>query len=211
MKRNWVQVVTLVVALGTIESRAVDVSVPAMSFTDVAGVGTDGALCIGWQFTPITNIFVTHLGYYDYNNDGLVGDHDVGIFALGGSLMVSNRVLSTDPVIGGDSPNGYYHYHLLGSRVELSAGTTYRIAAVSSWSDPAVPFDNYVTFAANPLLTWGGSAYASVFSGLSYPDVTPGGLAYGNPNFLFSTVPEPSSLALIATGGLLAFRRYRRG
>lgn len=228
MKRDWIQTAIMVVALATV-GNVKAASEPAFSFSNatVSYYSSSGQASWGYNFTTTTNIFVTHLGYYDYTNGGLRADHDVGIYTFPngaggvwlGTLVVSNRVLTTDPVLG-DAPNGYYNYHLLESPVELFAGSNYLITALLS-PGPAsptngeqwTPYTAFTGFVTNSLLTVGQSWYVES-SVLAYPYKLDPGALLATPNFLFTTtaVPEPSSLVLlsVAVGGLLALRRYRK-
>jgi hypothetical protein len=47
---------------------------------------------IGWEFTTSTNLNITSLGVWDHMGDGLGDSHDVGIFALDGTLLTSTVV-----------------------------------------------------------------------------------------------------------------------
>ncbi|HEV7220856.1 MAG TPA: hypothetical protein VGN39_18435, partial [Terriglobales bacterium] len=48
---------------------------------------------VGWQFTVRSPVTATELGYYDPNPKGkLKSNHDVGIFASDGSILLSTTI-----------------------------------------------------------------------------------------------------------------------
>ncbi len=53
--------------------------------------GPTQSFTFGWQFTVTSPITVTELGYYDPNGK-LKSNHDVGIFASDGSLLLSTTI-----------------------------------------------------------------------------------------------------------------------
>lgn len=186
---------------------------PAISFTNATTFAAT-SYSLGWEFTVLTNISVTHLGYYDMNSDGvnnrLLDNHPVGIFKTAGpTLVVSNTVLTTDTLVVGDGGKGYYVYHQLPTPVTLTAGTTYRIAGVSFSFSNQVPYTAFQpSLGSDPSLTLGAGYYASSVV-LIYPTQTASGQFYAAPNFIFDVIPEPTTLALLAAGGLLLWRRRK--
>jgi len=48
---------------------------------------------VGWRFKPNVDVDVTHLGFYDAEQDGLVGAHRVGIFDAATDRLVAKVVV----------------------------------------------------------------------------------------------------------------------
>ena len=93
------------------------------NFTGTAG---------GWFTVGSTPAWVSHLGYYDYNGDGLVADHHVGIIS-GGTLIASTLVPAGTSAL---LTNGY-RYVALASPILLAPNTLYKLQAECSPStDP---------------------------------------------------------------------------
>jgi hypothetical protein len=195
--------------------------------TELFGVGNvDATASVGWQFTPTTNIVVTHLGFYDRLNDGLATSHDMALFVGSSSTpLVSTTVpagtagLALGPV--NTSPFGVFRYAAITPTLLLS-NTTYVVAghttSVSSGGDgwswnpqPVASFHPWVAFGdGSPPLFDSGSWDSPGDTSLSNP-VGAHALDFSAPatvNFLF--LPEPSSALLVGIGALLWRRPMRR-
>jgi hypothetical protein len=162
---------------------------------------------IGWTFEANTDVMVTRIGYFDVNGDGLAESHEVGIWDLGGALMGSVFVSTTDPLTDG------FRY-ALSPAISLIAGHSYVIGGFESGGNDAIWLSGLSQFAMAPELSYGEqkTMYAASFS---RPDTTATTFIGGNfgPNFEFSTVPvpEPTVPFLIGLATLrFAVRRRRR-
>lgn len=208
MKKHWIQMAVLAIALAAF-GNAKAAAIAAVSFdsgdTLFSGLGYE----MGYVFTPTVDILVTDLGFYDLGGDGLSQSHDVGIFdtTVDLSLLASVTVASgtADPLIG-TLPNGAFRYHSLVTPLLLLANQTYAIAGImgGSGTADAIPYDGFTNIAADPLITVdfvNGGRYTTS-DVLVYPAGTASGQFYMAPNFLFTTVPEPSSVALMCIGGV---------
>ena len=79
----------------------------------------------GWEFKPMVDIQVTHLGYFDDGGDGLRHPHPVGIFD------VSTQKLLVKTTVETNSPrDGAYRFARI-QPVTLAAGASYVVATVS--------------------------------------------------------------------------------
>jgi len=161
---------------------------------------------IGWDFTTTRPIYVTALGYYDYAADGFGASHDVGIFNLSGSLLVSATVAAgtAETNVVGTTPYGAFRYHDLSANYLLLPGT-YRIGGVGADNDPAQNSPVNLTTAAG--ITLGDSYYAFGAGSLTYPNLFASGPSepFSGPNLLF--IPEPSVVALLGLTGMMLVRR----
>jgi hypothetical protein len=177
---------------------------PALSFT---GGGLFGATTgtFGWSFTLSSTITVTDLGYFDFGGNGLNEAHDVGIWNSAGTLMVS----ATVPAGTAGTLNDGFRYVLVPATL-LPPGD-YVIGGFESGAsgDPVVVQASTITTAA--LITYDGSR-STGGAALTFPtgDASANPNSYFGPNFMFTTVPEPTTLGLLLFGGLTAGAFFRK-
>jgi len=153
---------------------------------------------------------VTQLGVWDQGNDGLAEAHSVGLWTSTGTLLASAIVPSGTSA---SLYNGFRYMNI--APLNLSAGTTYVLGIYdNALNTDEITFQQTVTLGSDiasigaPLLLDGAD--------LAFPTTSIGGNAEGffGPNAMLSVsaVPEPSTLALAAMGGLgcrLLFRRRK--
>jgi hypothetical protein len=167
--------------------------------------GASTGFTFGWQFEVNQDISVNSLGVDDLGADGGSGAsdaHQVGIWNDAGVLLAAATVIYPAEATGA------FVWATLGTPLDLSVGT-YRIGAF--YAGPAT--DTFVYQAASvttaPAITYlqsacsGDLAFGFPNNTGWYPD------AFFGPNFQFTTVPEPSVLALMGLGGL-ALAGWRR-
>jgi hypothetical protein len=174
----------------------------AMSFTggtEYPYVSNSFPNIVGWEFALSSPVTVTSLGFYDYDDDGLMNDHDVSIWDSSANVVVSASVTNS-----GLSDAGYVWESV--TPVTLSAGT-YRIGA-------AIYGDDYYYSGASSVITetpvtYFGGVYA--VGGFYYPENLSSNNGRFGPNFTITAVPEPGTMLLLATGvaGLMALRRNK--
>ncbi|HEY6345568.1 MAG TPA: DUF4082 domain-containing protein [Bryobacteraceae bacterium] len=152
---------------------------------------------IGYDFTLTSSVTVTELGFFDSNGaSGPVESHPVGIWNSGGTLLASATVPSGTPSLLID---GFDFVSI--SPVVLGPGSyaigAYGLDQTSGDTDQFLFLESGSTTIAG--LTLGGSVEAGSVSGLTFP-TTPTGLAQGyfGPDFLVASVPEPSTVMLVA-------------
>jgi len=188
-------------------------NVEAASEGIVSYVASDGGYAFGtagWTFQPLAPISVTSLGCFDYilngNNESPMS---VGLWAANGSLLASNSVTATSPLVGQS------RYEPI-TPVVLAAGLTYHLGAYYPSNGVTVLLaaapGNGGSVTTSPFIQFGGAVQEP--SGFAFPTPVQGGAgaALLVPNFQFVAVPEPTSLALGALGlVILAGRRKAVG
>ncbi|KAF0219892.1 MAG: hypothetical protein FD174_1616 [Geobacteraceae bacterium] len=196
--------------LGVICYAGVTHAAIAIDFTGTTVDWNDGTnYSLGWSFTANRDLYVNSLGVYaapefGTGNRVFTQNHAVGIFDASKNLVASTSVSNADPL------NNFFRYHSLETRVQLTAGATYYIAAAMG----ADQFTwNTTDFSVNPLITYTGSYY-TVSDTLAFPttadDMTQ--LANGTfgPNMDVTPTPIPAAFWLLGSGlGMIGAARRK--
>ena len=176
------------------------------SFTSTS-VSSQSPMSLGWSFTTNSAVTVNALGYYDYQQNGLVDQHIVGIFNASGTLLASTPVSSgtVDPL------NGSYRYASI-TPITLAAGQTFTIAATTVGYSDYWLFGTNSQFTVNSAISLIAGQYVYGGGSLQDPANHNFGWFYAPANFRIaptSSVPLPPSLLLLAPGlfGLVGMRR----
>jgi len=178
-----------------------------------SSVGSDHT--IGWSFTLLNPITVTHLGIWDDFGNGTVQVHDVGIWlATGTNPIVQATVTAGSSVLGADGTN-YWRWAALATPVTLLPGQY----VIGGYYDSDLPRDRFLRGIAGSPLTavFGpgvvfGQSLRTPGSTLLKPNVYDPDSDQGRfgPNFLYTPVPEPALLQLPFLVGLGGFGLWWR-
>lgn len=166
---------------------------------------TDQETTFGWSFTLSSPLFVTDLGYFDFQNDGLTDAHPVAIWTSAGGAPI---LTATVPAGASSSLIDGVRYVAI-TPTFLPAGT-YIIGGYSPNFSDSVAIEN-ASINAAPGIAYNGSRSAQG-AGLMFPSGNTQGYANGDfgPNFQFAPVPEPSAVALLLLGGAGTLAVWKR-
>jgi hypothetical protein len=138
----------------------------------------------GFQFTPNTNLYVTHVGKrvpgpgtYSYN---------IRIWNAATQTLVYEQ--ASNPTV----PD-VYEYAPVTTPIMLNAGTSYILTLYGSG-----PYYFETNSQVNSNLTYQTMRYCNSCPGFDFPTNSLSGYHYGTPDFLFSLVPPCSSAATIS-------------
>lgn len=155
----------------------------------------------GYQFTPLSDIAVSSLGFFDYLGNGLGESHTVGIFDSAGNLLTSAVVSSGT----GNPLDGAFRYTDI-APVTLSAGGTYTAAALFLTNADVVGYADVEDALVNPAISLGSLPARYIFqtgTELQFPTETAAlgttEMYYG-PNFKLTAVPLPGALIMFGSG-----------
>jgi hypothetical protein len=182
----------------------------AVTFNTLAFSGSNGGSGVfGWRFTTQSDLRVTDVGIFDASNthgigDGFAAPHTLAIWdvaAPDAPLSISLIPAGTETTL----MNGF-RYVPLDAPTYLLQGHSYVIGATYQLDDNTVSDHNpapglVVTIA--PYITFDGYSFTNE-PGLVFPDqLDVGNYASFGPNFIYTPVPEPSTLTFALVGGLL--------
>ena len=175
----------------------------------------------GFDFTPVQDITVDSLGYYDWGQDGLTASHKVGIWTTSGILLESTTVTTANSTLSGPVFHGGQFRFTPIAGLNLDAGTTYRFGASTGspaadlWISAGIGVSHSPSLATVELNPPGGSGGYYIESEFTLPTNRADGWGgvYHNGSLTASVtaIPEPTAISLstIVAFGLFA-RYYRR-
>jgi hypothetical protein len=189
----------------------VSLAATAVDFTGTTTDWNDGSnYSLGWSFTANQDLYVNSLGVYAAPQFGdgnriFTQEHVVGIFDAGKNLIASTTVSSSSTL------NGFFRYNALDSRVTLTKGSTYYIAAAMGADQFAM---GTTGSSVNPLITYNGSFYTTSDT-LAFPTLADGTLTVADgtfgPNMDVTPTPIPAAFWLLGSGlGMIGVIRRKR-
>lgn len=191
----------------TVSSAKADFAIVDFGPNQINNVATDNRT-VGWIFETTQTVTISQLGIWDFQMDGLLADHQVGIFDASGNLLVETTVQAgmasplDGPVIGG----GQWRYEDI-SPLMLAAGT-YTIGALYNNNDVFESDAEFVT--TSPALIFGEERFNSEGDGFGFPTQSVGRIGVFGPNFNFTGIPEPNMSAIAVLFCSVVFRRRRQ-
>lgn len=168
-----------------------------------ATVNSAGSATVGYTFTLANSVFVTQLGFWDNQANGLLNAVPVTIWNSSGVSLATATVPSGTTA----GEVNQYLFTTLATPVSLAPGT-YTIGAYITNINDFYQY-NVTTITGATGVTYGAPRFVQ---GNSFPatDGFGAGRGYFGPNFQY-VVPEPSTWALLCSGtltvGVIALRR----
>jgi hypothetical protein len=154
---------------------------------------------LGWIFTALDDIAVTHLGVWDLGTDGLVASHQVGIWNSLGTLLGTTTVQAgtASAVFGAPAAGGSFRYEAV-APIVLSAGATYTIGALFDMND--VFEFNAAHVDTGSVIAFGEERYGDEGAGFVFPTDTFERWGLFGPNFRYAVLDTPAIAALFFVG-----------
>jgi hypothetical protein len=211
MKKTMIAALVLAAGASMASAQAITGFTGGSQFDSYYG-GLFAGDVVGWGFDVVggVDIIVTDLGVWNQDtqlgSEGLTSDHQVGIWDLSGNLLTSTVAGPGGTVVGDWT-------YASTANVTLTAGETYVIGALYNAGgvpdgDSYISSPSTVSLAPEIAFTYGVFPDAEDL-GFVFPGQVSTNLGRFGPNFQYTLVPSPASVALLGLGGLVATRRRR--
>ena len=213
----WCLSLLLILAFTTLTVSANAATMALTVPTSSSGDGSPTPQSVnGWRFTANDDLTVTHLGMFDYLDDGFEGRYELGLFRFSDMALLTSGDLPAGTV----APlNDHFRFVDVPDTV-VTSGSDYVVTLYSPQGTVGNPTptlndrmldDTTVEFTVHPSISYIESRYEFNSGGFVFPTtVTPSDDARIGPNLLF--IPEPHALTLASGAllGLLVAKRRRR-
>ncbi len=198
--QKMMRLAVLMLSFGVCTTAVQAAAFPALAVLDF---GTQAAenFMVGWQFTVTSTITVTDLGKLDSNENGNYEDSSgsyIGIWDASESLIVSEFLPGSTT-----EDNGAFYTSI--TPTVLVPGT-YVIGAMAFAGGEQYGYDGTIVMAAGLIWVQGMYNASNPFAMPALERTEP--FAYLGPTFKFT--PEPTTLLLLAIGGLATLKRRCR-
>lgn len=191
----------------------------ALQITGAGGLKYDETYTHGWEFTTHRELRVSELGLYDFQQNGLGVEHEVGLFRSSDQQLLASVFVgpgTDDPLEGG------FRYAGLASPLTLEASEKYFVGALYYpmshdmdyaaflWSFDSSPPGS---ISVHPAISLDQEGFDQTGPGLAFPTEGPRRPddLHISSNFRFEVVPVPAAVLLGALGlGCAGWRLRRR-
>jgi hypothetical protein len=173
--------------------------IPALTFNEAGGgFGSNLNQNVGWRFDVLSPTYVTGLGWFDQNHDGLGTSHEVGIWDANGTLLTSAIVPS------GTAARLDIQYRVSDiNPLLLSVGTGYVVGGLNTEQSGDRLAAN-VSFTIDSRLAFSHATFSTFTSTLLEPTNNSVAVSgFFGPMFEIDSVPEPSTLVLVGFSGIV--------
>jgi hypothetical protein len=133
----------------------------------------------GFRFQPAASIAVTAVGHFDYNHDGLVATHRIGLWRLDGTLLAEVNA----PAGTAGTLLDNYRYTNLSAPVALSADQTY-VIGIQTQKSEHYPWQIALNY--SPQIIPRSGTLQGTGTGLIFPTASAGSHQRAPVNFLFN-------------------------
>lgn len=173
---------------------------------NTGSTGINSNQTVGWQFNVNTEITVTHLAWYDHDQDG-IDRHEVGIWAPDGTLITS------DILPGGTAATLDGIWRIIDvADVVLTVGNGYIVGGYNgNTSTDVLKYDVNDTVASQ--LTFVDATFSNINGNFERPTNFSAAVSgfYGPSfNYVDGAVPEPGSMIALGAGIAALLRRRKK-
>jgi hypothetical protein len=201
MRINW-----LVVTAALVSGASIAHAVPVIG--GAAGTPnnrTDGGKVVGASFNSHGNT-IGALGFFDYQQDGIVGTYQLGLWNSAQTLVGTATVTPSSPLVGD------FRWANMASPVTLGAPgnpETFTIGVLLESVQQDVWQDNVFPVLGSGYTGAGTGRFSGPSGTLVYPNTLDSSAYYVVNGGDAVPVPEPMSVGLLGLGGVLLLRRRR--
>ena len=140
-------------------------SIPAIDFTaGTGGCGGNNSQSVGWSFDVVNTVSVDHMAWFDDGLDGLEIEHEVAIWAPGGSMVAGTNV--TIPAGVAAALDGHWRVVPI-SPVTLPPGAGYIVGGYNGFHAECLTMN--IAQTVHPDLNYIDATFSPLGAGLAAP------------------------------------------